>query len=179
MGVQVSERGEKVWQTLQAVSKWVIANSPNTKMIIACDPDIDPENTEALMWAFSFRVMPHRDCRIVTYPGKTRMDYSLAPPNYADEEDVRYQDMPQASHILVNSTLKWDYPPVSLPKKEYMEGALKIWAEEKMPPLTLKAPWYGYPLGYWPPEFEEQAGLVMKGEHYRVGEILAQQRKKL
>ncbi len=179
MGIQVSERGEKVWETLNAISKWVIKNTPNTKMIIACDADIDPENTEALMWAFSFRVMPHRDCRIVTYPGRSLMDYSLAQPDFAYEQDARYEHMPEASHILVNSTVKWDYPPVSLPKKEYMEHALKIWAEMKMPPLKLKSPWYGYPLGYWPPEFDEHAALAMKGEYHKVGEILAKQRKKL
>ena len=180
MIIQVSEREQtKVWETLEAASKWVIPNSPNTKMVIAVGEDIDPEDADALMWAFSFRVQPHRDCRIVTYPGKSLMDYSLAPPEAAFERDARYERMPEASHLLVNSTLKWDYPPVSLPKKEFMERALEIWEEEKLPRLKLKQPWWGYGLGYWTAEFEEQAILAVKGEYQRVGDMLMKQRRKL
>ena len=180
MTIQVSERDqEKVWETLEAVSKWIIPNSPNTKLVMTVGEDIDPEDADALNWAFSFRVQPHRDCRIKTYPGKTLMDYSLVPPQAAFERDARYERMPEASHLLVNATIKWDYPPVSLPKKEFMERALRIWEEENLPPLKLKQPWWGYTLGYWPHEFEEQADLAVKGEYQRVGEILAKQRRKL
>jgi 4-hydroxy-3-polyprenylbenzoate decarboxylase len=87
--------------------------------------------------------------------------------------------MPEASHLLVNSVTKWDYPPVSLPKKEFMERALKIWEEEKLPPLKLKPPWWGYNLGHWPAEFEEQAALAVKGEYKQVGDMLIKQRRKL
>jgi 4-hydroxy-3-polyprenylbenzoate decarboxylase len=180
MTIQVSERDqEKVWETLEAVSRWIIPNSPNTKLVMTVGEDIDPEDADALNWAFSFRVQPHRDCRIKTYPGKTLMDYSLVPPQAAFERDARYERMPEASHLLVNATIKWDYPPVSLPKKEFMERALKIWKEENLPPLKLKQPWWGYSLGYWPHEFEEQADLAVKGEYQRVGEMLAKQGRKL
>lgn len=180
MGIQVSVREEsKVWETLEAASQWVIPNSPNTKLIVAVDRDIDPEDADALIWAFSFRVQPHRDCRIKTYLGKSLMDYSLAPPEAAFERDARYERMPEASHLLVNSVTKWDYPPVSLPKKEFMERALKIWEEEKLPPLKLKPPWWGYNLGHWPAEFEEQAALAVKGEYKQVGDMLIKQRRKL
>ena len=180
MVIQVSEvEQSKAWETLEAASQWVIPNSPNTKMIMAVDEDIDPRDADALNWSFSFRVQPHRDCRIITYPGKSLMDYSLAPPQAAFERDARYERMPEASHILVNSTRKWEYPPVSLPKKEYMERALRIWKEEELPALQLKNPWWGYELGYWPGEFEEQATLAVEGEYQRVGDMLAQQRRKL
>jgi len=180
MVIQVSERDqEKVWETLEAVSKWIITNSPNTKLIMAVNEDIDPEDVEALAWAYSFRVQPHRDCRIRTYPGKTLMDYSLVLPQAAFEKDARYEKMPEASHLLVNAVIKWDYPPVSLPKKEFMERALKIWEEENLPSLKLKKPWWGYTLGYWPQEFEEQANLAIRGEYQKVGDMLSKQRKKL
>ena len=81
--------------------------------------------------------------------------------------------------MLVNTTIRWDYPPVSLPKKEFMERALKIWEEEKLPPLKLKRPWWGYSLGYWPDEFEEQARLAIEGEYRQVGDMLAKQRRHL
>ncbi len=57
-----------------------------------------------------------------------------------------------------------------------MERALEIWQEEGLPGLSLKRPWYGYELGYWPAEFEEEAQLALKGEYYRTGEKLATRR---
>jgi len=79
---------------------------------------------------------------------------------------------------MINATRKWDYPPVSLPKREFMEKAKQLWEEEGLPPLTPKVPWYGYSLGYWTEEDEEEAELALKGEHYTTGEKLAKSRVK-
>lgn len=178
MIITISERDKtKIWETLEAASEWVVPNSPNTKIIMAVNEDIDPEDADALFWAFSYRVQPHRDTRIKTYTAKSLMDYSIAPPQI--ERDARYESMPESSHILVDSTIKWDYPPVSLPKKEFMDRALRIWKEENLPRLDLKKPWWGYTLGYWPDEYEDQASLAVQGEYKKIGEMLAKQRRKL
>ena len=81
--------------------------------------------------------------------------------------------------MLIDATMKWDYPPVSLPKKEFMERARQIWEKEGLPRLKPKEPWYGYSLGYWTEENAEEAELALKGEHYQTGEKLARQRTKL
>ena len=80
--------------------------------------------------------------------------------------------------MLINATTKWDYPPVSLPRREFMEGAIRIWEEEGLPKLTMVKPWYGYSLGFWTKEFEEEAELALKGEYYETGKKLAEQRVK-
>ena len=59
-----------------------------------------------------------------------------------------------------------------------MERSRQIWEEEGLPKLTPKVPWYGYPLGYWTKEHEEEAELALKGEHYKTGEKLAKKRIK-
>jgi 4-hydroxy-3-polyprenylbenzoate decarboxylase len=59
-----------------------------------------------------------------------------------------------------------------------MERARVIWEEEGLPELRPKSPWYGYSLGYWSKEHEEEAELALKGEHYQTGEKLAKQRVK-
>mgnify|MGYP007070602325 CR=1 FL=1 len=87
--------------------------------------------------------------------------------------------LPEGSRLLVNATLKWPYPPVSLPKKEFMEDALAIWNQEGLPPLRLKEPWHGYDLGYWPKEFAEDADRAVKGEYYKTSEMRAKKRVKL
>ncbi len=79
---------------------------------------------------------------------------------------------------MIDATTKWPYPPVSLPKKEYMENAKKIWEEVGLPTLKPKVPWYGYSLGYWTEENEQEAELALKGEHYQTGEKLARERSR-
>ena len=86
---------------------------------------------------------------------------------------------PPTSSILIDATRKWSYPPTSLPRKEFMENARKIWEEEGLPELSAKTPWYGYSLGYWTEENKEEAELALKGEHYKTGEKLARERKKI
>src|SRR2546422_5609432 len=56
------------------------------------------------------------------------------------------------------------FPPVSLPKREYMEKAKKIWEELGLPPLFPKPPWYGYSLGDWDEELEEER-ITRSEEH--------------
>lgn len=75
-----------------------------------------------------------------------------------------------SSHMIIDATRKWSYPPTSLPKKEFMERAKMIWAEEGLPPLSPKAPWFGQSLGQWTKENEEEADLAVKGEYYKTGE---------
>ena len=81
--------------------------------------------------------------------------------------------------MLINATLKWPYPPISLPKKEFMERALTLWGEEGLPPLHLKQPWWGYELGFWTDEWQQQADLAVQGKYYETGEELSRRRKKL
>ena len=105
------------------------------------------------------------------------MDYSIAPLGTAMEKDLRYEDMPESSLLLIDATMKWPYPPVSLPKKEFMEEALRFWQAEKLPPLQLKDPWWGYNLGYWSEEDEADAMAAVKGEYYKTAEKLIRRRK--
>jgi 4-hydroxy-3-polyprenylbenzoate decarboxylase len=121
---------------------------------------------------------PQRDCKIFAQPGSNQ-DLSLASPEQMEKKDSRFEEMPQGYRLLIDATLKWPYPPISLPKKEFMENALHIWKEEGLPELKLKEPWYGYSLGFWPDEYEAQAELALKGEHYKVGEALALRRSKV
>lgn len=163
-----------VWRALETAGE----NMTNGKICIAVDADIDPYDADAVIWAMGLRMNPKRDCQIFPQPGSNQ-DLSLAPPEEMETKDTRFEKMPQGYRLLIDATLKWPYPPVSLPKKEFMERAIKIWKEEGLPELELKEPWYGYNLGFWPDEYEEQAELALKGEHYKVGATLASRRQKV
>lgn len=155
----------QAWQSLNAA---VAYEATIGKFIIAVDEDIDPHDPDSVNWALSFRVQPHRDTRITQ--GKTGMlDPSTSPPGSAREE-LLYPRPAGASAILIDATRKWAYPPVALPKKEYMEKAREIWEREGLPPLKPRKPWHGYNLGYWPEEYEEAAQATLKGDIYKLGE---------
>ena len=169
----------EVWRTLEAVAGRFAA----AKTIVAVDEDINPADADIINWAIASRVQPHRDCRIVGYRSSNLLDLSLEPfddllKRRHAEHDAN-SEMPLASHLLINATLKWAYPPLSLPKKEFMEEAIRIWEKEGLPALKLKDPWWGYNLGYWRDEHEECAALAVKGEYYKTGEQRARNRVKI
>lgn len=162
----------QAWQVLNAAAA---LSPPWRKFIIVVDEDIDPRDADSVNWALSFRVQPHRDTRIAQ-----GMVSPLDPSNAAPDEYFDYPMPSGTSSILIDATTKWDYPPVSLPKREFMEKAKEIWNEEGLPALgSLREPWYGYSLGRWTEENEQEARLALTGEYYKTGEKLEKQRKKL
>jgi len=137
------------------------------KIIVAVDEDIDPQNPDAVLWAMSYRMSPHRDMQILQ--GR---DPGHGPKPRGGDHDGELD-----SAMLINAMLKQPYPPVSLPTREYMERARAIWEELGLPALKPEAPWYGYSLGDWHPVFEEQARRAAAGEYWRTGEELARRRR--
>jgi 4-hydroxy-3-polyprenylbenzoate decarboxylase len=148
------------------------------KMIVLVDEDIDPRNLESVIWAMSFRMQPHRDVDMLRTKKILPLDYSIAPPEEGAGRKPGVEG-PESSCLLVDATLKWPYPPTSLPKREIMERAVQIWEREELPPLHLKPPFWGYSLGRWTPEDEEEADMALRGEYLRTGEKAAKLRKKI
>ncbi len=46
-----------------------------------------------------------------------------------------------------------------------------------LPELKLIEPWWGYNLGLWSDEEDENAKLATRGQYYRTGEIYAERRR--
>jgi len=147
----------EVWQALMGATAF---QSPAGKVVVAVDEDIDPESADAVMWAICYRSKPHRDLQI--FRGKDG--------GHSPRVGVESRDEAEDSAMLINATLRASYPPVSLPKREYMERAAQIWDELDLPPLRPEAPWYGYSLGQWTDEFEEEARLAVEGRWLELGE---------
>jgi 4-hydroxy-3-polyprenylbenzoate decarboxylase len=54
-----------------------------------------------------------------------------------------------------------------------MERALELWKRAPgAPALSLRPPWHGYELGYWPDEYAYLARLMASGEFLQAGEHL-------
>jgi len=143
------------------------------KFLVAVDEDIDPWDLEMVMWAVSYRSRPHRDAQILT--GR---ELGHGPP--FGRSDMPAETRPaDDSALLINAILREPFPPVSLPKREFMERARAIWEELGLPPLSPRPPWFGYSLGDWDEELEEEARLAVQGEYLKNGEKIKSRRVKI
>jgi 4-hydroxy-3-polyprenylbenzoate decarboxylase len=147
------------------------------KFFITVDEDIDPRDIDSVIWALSWRVQPKRDVEIIggRFAG---LDISAYRPD-APYTEKEMPNITGSSAILIDATMKWPYPPVSLPKREFMENALKIWKEIGLPELKLKQPWFGYNLGHWTKENEEDAEDILRGDFESVGKRLEEKAGRL
>lgn len=156
------------WQVLHAMAG---CDPKIGKIIIVVDEDVNPGDPDAVNWALSFSTQPHRDMEIV----KGRVP-SLDPSGlpFSVEGEVRTYPPPTGnSALLIDATRKFPYPPLALPKKEYMERAIQIWEEVGLPKLKLREPWHGYTLGMWNEDDEDNAQLIVRGEYLKLGEKMA------
>jgi 4-hydroxy-3-polyprenylbenzoate decarboxylase len=150
----------EIWRALYGVASFRRAEG---KWIVAVDRDIDADNSDAIFWAMSYRCKPHRDVQMLAHK-----DEGHGPRSMLDHED---------SAVLINAVLKETFPPISLPKREYMEHARAIWEELGLPPLRPEMPWYGYDLGEWNDHLEAQAQKAVRGEYWETGRWCAERRR--
>lgn len=164
--IQMKKRhASEPWLAMYAA----MAISPSSgKFTVVVDEDVDAHDLEAVNWALSFASVPHKDLRII--PERwCALDPSARPP----DQHTEFTD-PISSSVLIDATRKFGFPPVGLPRRDYMERALEIWKELDLPELHLRAPWYGYELGNWSQQDREYADLIVRGEPYELGRRLEQ-----
>ena len=152
----------EVWRALYGAAAW---NRAAGKYVVAVNEDIDPDNADALLWAMSYRANPALDLQILRH-----RDQGHGPRSKRNGgEDAS---------VLIDATMKEDFPPISLPKREYMERAKAIWEELGLPKLKPESPWFGYSLGEWSDELERAAELAVKGDYFETGKLLIKRRRK-
>ena len=152
----------EIWRALYGASALHRAAG---KYIIAVNDDIDPDDANAILWAMSYRANPLLDLHIMPH-----RDQGHGPRSKRNDG--------QDGSVLIDASLKEDFPPVSLPKRPYMERARKIWEELGLPALKPEAPWFGYSLGEWSDELDEAAERAVKGDYFVTGEMIAKRRRK-
>ncbi len=128
------------------------------KIVIAVNEDIDPDNADALLWAMAYRMNPTADVRTLDHRGQ-------------GHGPKRENDGEEDSTLLMDATMKGDMPPLALPTQPYMERSKAIWEEMGLPKLRPQAPWFGYSLGDWLPQWDEAAARAATGRYLENGEI--------
>jgi UbiD family decarboxylase len=152
----------EVWRGLYGASAF---RSDTGKICIAVNQDISADNADALLWALAYRANPVKDIQVLPHRGQ-------------GHGPTREQGEDGDSTLLIDATMKSTMPPLALPKREYMERAQKIWEELGLPALRPQAPWHGYSLGDWLPQWDEAALRAVAGRYAENGRISEQQRRK-
>ena len=158
------------WRALNASAGFT---GSYAKVCIAVDDDIDIRDPAMVNWAICYNMRPDEDVAIAKgkMPG---LDPSTYPPGTESED----RQPRSTSALLINAVRPWPYTPVSLPKKQFMERSKQIWEELELPPLKPRTPWFGYSLGAWTKEDEDEADLAVKGDYFETGKKQTGQRKK-
>ena len=126
------------------------------KYVIGVSQDIDPDNPDAVFWSLAYRANPIEDVHIAPYRSRGH-----GPKSEGSGEE---------STMLIDATQKTPDPPISLPKREYMERARAIWQELGLPPITPRQPWHGYSLGDWDPVWDTYADRAVAGRWEETGQ---------
>jgi UbiD family decarboxylase len=150
----------EVWRALHGASNFMAGVG---KICIAVSEDIDPNNTDAMLWSMAYRSNPIEDVHIAPYR--------------RGAQGAIYSGRQSDSAMLIDATLKQKMPPLALPSREFMDDARKIWEEMGLPALTIRQPWHGYTLGDWTETWETFARRAVAGEWEANGEetLLRQQ----
>jgi 4-hydroxy-3-polyprenylbenzoate decarboxylase len=151
----------EVWRALYGAA---VLHRAAGKYVIAVNDDIDPDNADALLWAMSYRANPSLDLHILPH-----RDQGHGPRSA--------RNAGQDASLLIDATLKEPFPPISLPKREYMERAKAIWEELGLPRLEPESPWFGYSLGEWSSDLDAAAERATRGDYLATGKALEKRRR--
>src|SRR5262249_27881815 len=101
----------------------ILAEKFMGKLLVAVDDDINVKDAENILWAIAYRSQPYRDAEVVGAPAFP-LDPAATPP---DQPRGLVGGTPaRSTALLVDATMPWPYPPLSLPKRQYMERAQEI-----------------------------------------------------
>ncbi len=154
----------EVWRALYGATSF---KADCGKICIAIDDDIDPDNSDAILWALAFRMNPAHDLQVLPHRSQ----------GHGPEREHEQQE--EDATLLMDATMKEDLPPLALPKREYMERAKQVWEELGLPKLRPQSPWFGSTLGGdWLPQWDEAAQRAVEGHYLENGRISEKLRRK-
>ncbi len=152
----------EIWRALYGASSF---KGDCSKICIAVNPDIDPDNADALLWAMAYRHNPVDDVKVLPHRGQGHGPKR----EHGGEED---------SSLLIDATMKENMPPLALPTQAYMEKGKALWERLGLPALRPESPWYGYSLGDWTDEWNQAASRAAAGDYLENGLRTLQRRQK-
>jgi UbiD family decarboxylase len=163
--IMTFERGTphtEVWRALRGASAF---KADCGKICVAINDDIDPDNSDALLWAIAFRMDPSKDLQVLPHRS----------PGHGPERE--HETEQEDATLLIDATMKEELPPLALPKREYMERARRLWEELGLPRLAPQPPWFGSPIGDWIERWDTAAKRAAHGEYLENGRVTEQEQR--
>jgi len=117
------------------------------KITVAVSDDIDPDNADALLWSMAYRMNPLED--VQTLPHRAR---ATAPAGARRGRGL---------HAADGRHDEGDMPPLALPKRDTWSAPENL-EELGLPKLRPQAPWFGYSLGDWLPQWTRRRSAQSK-----------------
>src|ERR1700681_3695566 len=108
----------EVWRGLQGAAT---LRADCGKIVVAVSEDIDPTNTDAVLWSLAYRANLNEDVHIAPYRSSGH-----GPKSGGFGGDAT---------LLIDATLKHAMPPLALPAREFMERARELWQELGLPAI--------------------------------------------
>ncbi len=152
----------EIWRALYGAASF---KGDCSKITIAVNEDISPDNADAILWALAYRHNPVEDVEILAH----RSQGHGPKREHGGEED---------STLLIDATMKGDMPPLALPTEEHMSHAKELWERLGLPALRPQSPWHGYSLGDWTKTWEDAALRAVQGEYLENGRRTAQRQQR-
>jgi len=153
----------EIWRALHGAAS---LQADIGKYVIAVSEDIDPENADAVFWSLAYRANPIEDVLIAPYRSEGHGPKS---PSLTSPAGGGGKGGGEDSTMLIDATQKEPDPPISLPKREFMEHARTIWEELGLPALKPREPWHGYSLGDWDSIWDTYAERAVSGKWEETG----------
>jgi 4-hydroxy-3-polyprenylbenzoate decarboxylase len=162
------DASHSAWQVLHATA----GATPTGKFIIVLNHDVNPRDPEMLIWALTWRVRPEMDISVAR-GRQVGLDPSFGATG-SSRGQMDTGGPGQYFRVLIDATTSGVYPPVALPRRDFMERALEKWRRQPgLPEPQLRPPWYGYTLGHWTAEDQQLADLMVQGDYKAVGRVAA------
>jgi 4-hydroxy-3-polyprenylbenzoate decarboxylase len=153
----------EVWRALYGTASF---KGDCSKITVAVNEDIDPDNADALLWALAYRHNPSEDVVVLPHRGQ---GHGPKREHGAEEDGT----------LLIDATAKGDMPPLALPGKEYMEEAKALWEKLGLPALRPESPWHGYSLGDWHAEWDKAAKRAADSDYLDNGKRTLKRQQKI
>ncbi len=153
----------EIWRALYGAAAF---KADCSKITVAVNEDIDPDNADALLWALAYRHNPSEDVVVLPHRGQ---GHGPKREHGAEEDGT----------LLIDATAKGDMPPLALPGKEYMEEAKALWEKLGLPALRPESPWHGYSLGDWHAEWDKAAKRAADSDYLDNGKRTLKRQQKI
>ena len=155
--IEMGTTSTEIWRALYGAASF---KGDMSKITIAVNDDIDPQDADSILWALAYRHNPSTDVVVLDHRGQGHGPKR----EHSGEED---------GTLLIDATMKEDMPPLALPGKEYMEQAKELWERLGLPALRPESPWHGYSLGDWHERWEIAAKNAAASDYLKNGEETA------